>query len=94
LQFFLPSPATGSAGRIATILPENRLSQRSAQLLPQCRCTFKSDQRLPCLPCTHTSNLQIRSMENHEPPMKVLSYGRVYRRDEITTRRSPMFHRA
>jgi len=41
---------------------------------------------------THTSNVQIRTMEKHKPPVKVLSAGRVYRRDEITLRRSPMFH--
>ncbi len=50
--------------------------------------------RLPYLLRTHTSNVQIRSMENHTPPVKVLSCGRVYRRDEITMRRSPMFHQA
>jgi len=43
---------------------------------------------------THTSNVQIRSMERLKPPVKVLSCGRVYRRDEITMRRSPMFHQA
>ncbi len=43
---------------------------------------------------THTSNVQIRSMEKYKPPVKVLSCGRVYRRDEITMRRSPMFHQA
>ncbi|MHB0968412.1 MAG: phenylalanine--tRNA ligase subunit alpha [Thermoanaerobaculia bacterium] len=41
---------------------------------------------------THTSNVQIRTMEQYKPPMKVLAPGRVYRRDEITLRRSPMFH--
>ncbi|MGA7617705.1 MAG: phenylalanine--tRNA ligase subunit alpha [Thermoanaerobaculia bacterium] len=41
---------------------------------------------------THTSNVQIRTMEKYRPPLKVLSAGRVYRRDEITLRRSPMFH--
>ena len=41
---------------------------------------------------THTSNVQIRTMESFKPPIKVLSPGRVYRRDEITMRRSPMFH--
>jgi phenylalanyl-tRNA synthetase alpha chain len=41
---------------------------------------------------THTSNTQIRSMEGFPPPLKVLSAGRVFRRDEITLRRSPMFH--
>src|ERR1700682_2760706 len=43
---------------------------------------------------THTSNVQIRAMEKYPPPVKVLSCGRVYRRDEITMRRSPMFHQA
>lgn len=43
---------------------------------------------------THTSNVQIRSMEKWKPPARVLSAGRVYRRDEITMRRSPMFHQA
>jgi len=43
---------------------------------------------------THTSNVQIRSMEKIKPPVKVLSAGRVYRRDEITMRKSPMFHQA
>lgn len=41
---------------------------------------------------THTSNVQIRFMETHKPPIKVLAPGRVFRRDEITLRRSPMFH--
>src|ERR1051326_6368829 len=43
---------------------------------------------------TYTSNVQIRTMEAYKPPIKVLSAGRVYRRDEITMRRSPMFHQA
>ncbi|HEY0141773.1 MAG TPA: phenylalanine--tRNA ligase subunit alpha [Thermoanaerobaculia bacterium] len=41
---------------------------------------------------THTSNVQIRAMSQYPPPLKVLSAGRVFRRDEITMRRSPMFH--
>ena len=48
----------------------------------------------PLLLRTHTSNVQIRSMEKWKPPVKVLSCGRVFRRDEITMRRSPMFHQA
>ncbi len=43
---------------------------------------------------THTSNVQIRSMERWKPPLRVLSCGRVYRRDEITMRKSPVFHQA
>ncbi|HEX9984318.1 MAG TPA: phenylalanine--tRNA ligase subunit alpha [Thermoanaerobaculia bacterium] len=41
---------------------------------------------------THTSNVQIRSMTQVRPPLRVVSAGRVFRRDEITMRRSPMFH--
>lgn len=41
---------------------------------------------------THTSNTQIHALEMVAPPLRVLSAGRVYRRDEITLRRSPMFH--
>ncbi|MBW3565261.1 MAG: phenylalanine--tRNA ligase subunit alpha [Acidobacteria bacterium] len=41
---------------------------------------------------THTSNVQIRVMEAVKPPVKLVASGRVYRRDEITLRRSPMFH--
>jgi phenylalanyl-tRNA synthetase alpha chain len=41
---------------------------------------------------THTSNAQIRTMTQFKPPLKVISAGRVFRRDEITMRRSPMFH--
>ena len=48
----------------------------------------------PLLLRTHTSNVQIRSMERYKPPLRVLSCGRVYRRDEITMRKSPVFHQA
>lgn len=40
---------------------------------------------------THTSNVQIREMTTHAPPMAVVSAGRVYRRDDDMTH-SPMFH--
>jgi len=41
---------------------------------------------------THTSNTQIHQMESFKPPLKVVAAGRVFRKDEITLRRSPMFH--
>jgi phenylalanyl-tRNA synthetase alpha chain len=40
---------------------------------------------------THTSNVQIREMSTHRPPMAVVSGGAVYRRDDDVTH-SPMFH--
>lgn len=42
---------------------------------------------------THTSNMQIHIMKNSKPPFKILSYGKVYRRDYDTTH-TPMFHQA
>ena len=40
---------------------------------------------------THTSPVQIRTMENKKPPIKILSPGRVFRSDDDATH-SPMFH--
>ncbi len=40
---------------------------------------------------THTSPVQIRVMERQKPPVRILSPGRVYRRDSDITH-SPMFH--
>jgi phenylalanyl-tRNA synthetase alpha chain len=40
---------------------------------------------------THTSNVQIRYMETHAPPVKIVVPGRVYRVDSDATH-SPMFH--
>ena len=40
---------------------------------------------------THTSPVQIRTMLNHKPPVRVIAPGTVYRRDSDITH-SPMFH--
>lgn len=40
---------------------------------------------------THTSPVQIRTMENQEPPFKIIAPGRVYRCDSDLTH-TPMFH--
>jgi len=40
---------------------------------------------------THTSPVQIRYMERHPPPLKIIAPGRVYRVDSDATH-SPMFH--
>jgi phenylalanyl-tRNA synthetase alpha chain len=41
---------------------------------------------------THTSGMQIRYMENHEPPIRIIAPGRVYRRDNLDVTHTPMFH--
>jgi phenylalanyl-tRNA synthetase alpha chain len=40
---------------------------------------------------THTSPIQVRWMETHPPPIKIIAPGRVYRVDSDATH-SPMFH--
>lgn len=40
---------------------------------------------------THTSPAQVRTMEKRQPPFRIMSPGRVYRRDSDMTH-SPMFH--
>jgi len=40
---------------------------------------------------THTSPVQVRYMKEHQPPIKIISPGRVYRVDSDATH-SPMFH--
>ncbi len=41
---------------------------------------------------THTSPMQIRTMENREPPIRIVVPGRVFRRDSVDSTHSPMFH--
>ncbi|WP_319381336.1 phenylalanine--tRNA ligase subunit alpha [Thiomicrorhabdus sp.] len=40
---------------------------------------------------THTSGVQIRTMENKQPPLRIIAPGRVYRCDSDQTH-TPMFH--
>jgi phenylalanyl-tRNA synthetase alpha chain len=40
---------------------------------------------------THTSSMQIRYMETHQPPVRVIAPGRVYRRDNLDLTHTPMF---
>jgi phenylalanyl-tRNA synthetase alpha chain len=40
---------------------------------------------------THTSGMQIRYMERHEPPVRIIAPGRVYRRDNFDATHTPMF---
>jgi phenylalanyl-tRNA synthetase alpha chain len=40
---------------------------------------------------THTSPVQVRYMQNHQPPLKIIAPGRVYRCDSDVTH-TPMFH--
>jgi phenylalanyl-tRNA synthetase alpha chain len=40
---------------------------------------------------THTSGMQIRYMKAHQPPVRIIAPGRVYRRDNLDLTHTPMF---
>ncbi|HIK46356.1 MAG TPA: phenylalanine--tRNA ligase subunit alpha [Leptolyngbyaceae cyanobacterium M65_K2018_010] len=41
---------------------------------------------------THTSNVQIRYMQAHEPPLRAVAIGRCYRRDTVDATHAAVFH--
>ncbi|MCL2508969.1 MAG: phenylalanine--tRNA ligase subunit alpha [Oscillospiraceae bacterium] len=41
---------------------------------------------------TQTSPVQIRYMESHKPPIRIIAPGRVYRSDAVDATHSPLFH--
>ncbi len=41
---------------------------------------------------SQTSNAQIRHMEAHQPPVQVVVSGRVYRNEEVSSRKNVLFH--
>jgi len=41
---------------------------------------------------THTSSVQIRFMEESEPPIRIVAPGRVYRRDNVDATHAAVFH--
>jgi len=41
---------------------------------------------------THTSPVQVRYMKEHQPPIKIISPGKVFRKDEPDATHTPVFH--
>ena len=41
---------------------------------------------------THTSNVQVRTMVHHRPPVRVVAPGMVFRHDEVDATHTPAFH--
>lgn len=41
---------------------------------------------------THTSNVQVRVMESHQPPIRIIAPGKAYRNETITARSHVFFH--
>lgn len=54
--------------------------------------TFYLDKDSKTLLRTQTSPMQIRAMEKYGVPIRMISPGRVYRKDEVDATHSPMFH--
>ena len=54
--------------------------------------TFYTDAAPNVLLRSQTSNAQIRHMEHNKPPLRVVSPGRVYRNEEVSSRKGVMFH--
>lgn len=54
--------------------------------------TFYFDQDSRVTLRTQTSPMQIRAMETRPLPIRIISPGRVYRKDEVDATHSPMFH--
>lgn len=41
---------------------------------------------------THTSNVQVRHMESHTPPFRIIAPGKVYRNEDVNVRSHVLFH--
>ena len=54
--------------------------------------TLYTDNNLETLLRTQTSTVQIRFMENNEPPVYIVAPGRVFRSDQLDATHSPVFH--
>ncbi len=54
--------------------------------------TFYTDAGSNVLLRSQTSNAQIRFMETHRPPIRVVAPGRVYRNEEVSSRKGVLFH--
>jgi phenylalanyl-tRNA synthetase alpha chain len=71
-------------------LPQLHRAQHAGEPSRRARCRTRSTSRRHGLR-THTSPIQVRYMEAHKPPIKIIAPGRVYRVDSDATH-SPMFH--
>ncbi|MBS9774560.1 MAG: phenylalanine--tRNA ligase subunit alpha [Tenacibaculum sp.] len=54
--------------------------------------TFFINENLDTLLRTHTSSVQVRHMENNQPPIRTISPGRVFRNEDISARAHCIFH--
>ena len=75
-----------------TLYLSQPMVQRAAALSGVLTRTPPAAERPATLLRTHTSAMQIRYMETHEPPVRIIALGKVYRRDNLDLTHTPMFH--
>ena len=80
-QPFLTGPVPLEGGQ-APLRGDRPRAQRRAQKAPQPLTLLR----------THTSAMQIRHMEQKDPPVRLIAIGPVYRRDNLDLTHTPMFH--
>ena len=86
---YLAKPwARGGANQPSPRLRRSAEALRAEAEAPQAAAR---DERPASLLRTHTSAMQIRYMESHEPPVRIIAPGRVYRRDNLDLTHTPMF---
>jgi phenylalanyl-tRNA synthetase alpha chain len=68
------------------------LSVASGQLSVASKQRPTANGQQPLLLRSQTSTVQIRVMERRQPPVRIISLGRVYRPDEADATHYPMFH--
>ena len=54
--------------------------------------TFYISEKEKVLLRTHTSPVQVRIMEKTKPPLRVVAVGKCFRRDDVDSTHSPVFH--
>ncbi len=75
---YLESPIHPSASAALPSRPKSNRATSAGQALTLLR--------------THTSAMQVRYMEEHDPPVRLVAIGPVYRRDNLDLTHTPMFH--
>src|SRR4030095_3221878 len=81
---YLEKPWTRSVFPVGT-------AQAAAPPAAATRGATPRPERAATLLRTHTSAMQIRYMERHAPPVRIICPGRVYRRDNLDQTHTPMF---
>lgn len=85
---YLQTPLVPSAGADVSRAEPREAPALQTRALPS---RARAPQPLTLLR-THTSAMQIRHMEQNDPPVRLVAIGPVYRRDNLDLTHTPMFH--